>query len=94
MKATLLKSSKGADVVKKYVKAANSNQHVVPKNGSWAVKKESSDRVTKIFDTQKEAISKAIKIAVNQKSEVVVHGKDGQIREKNSYKKDNFPPRG
>ena len=94
MKATLLTSSKGHDVVKKYVDAARSAQHVVPSNGEWAVKKENSDRITKIFDSQREAITHAIKIATNQKSEVVIHGKNGRIREKNSYGKDDFPPRG
>lgn len=93
MKATLLRSSKGGEVVKKYVKAASS-QHVVPSNGEWSVKKSNSDRATKNFDTQREAITHAIKIAINQKSEVVIHGKDGQIRENNSYGKDVFPPRG
>lgn len=94
MKATLLKSSKGSDVVKKYVNAARSSQHVVPSNGEWAVKKANSDRVTKIFDSQRAAITHAIKIAINQKSELVVHGRNGQIKEKNSYGKDAFPPRG
>lgn len=94
MKATLLRSSKGGEVVKKYVKAATSKQHVVPSNGEWSVKKSNSNRATKNFDTQREAIAHAIKIAINQKSEVVIHGKDGQIREKNSYGKDAFPPRG
>lgn len=88
MKATILRSSKGGEVVKKYVSAASSGQHVVPSNGEWAVKKSNSDRVTKVFDTQRAAITHAIKIAINQKSEVVVHGKNGQIREK------VFPPRG
>ncbi|NBV06415.1 MAG: DUF2188 domain-containing protein [Proteobacteria bacterium] len=93
MEATLLRSSKGSEVVKKYVKAATS-QHVVPVNGEWAVKKSNSDRVTKTFDNQREAIAQAIKIAIKQKSEVIIHGKDGKIREKNSYGKDVFPPRG
>lgn len=93
MKATLLRSSKGTAVVKKYVKAATS-QHVVPSNGEWSVKKSNSDRVTKVFDNQRDAITRAIKIAINQKSEVVIHGKDGKIRAKDSYGKDQFPPRG
>jgi len=94
MKATLLRSSKGRDVVKKYVKAATAQQHVVPSNGEWAIKKSNSDRATKVFNSQREAIAHAIKIAINQKAEVVVHGKNGQIREKNSYGRDSFPPRG
>lgn len=94
MKAIPLKSSKGSTVVKKYVKAARSAQHVVPSNGEWAIKKSNSDRITKIFDNQRKAIVRAIEIATNQKSEVVIHGRGGQIREKNSYGKDSFPPRG
>ncbi len=87
MKAIQLQSSKGRDVVKKYVNAARSSQHVVPSNGEWAIKKSNSDRVTKVFDAQREAIACAIKIAKNQKLELVVHGRDGKI-------KDTFPPRG
>ena len=33
-------------------------------------------------------------IAINQKSEVVVHGRDGKIRAKDSYGNAPFPPRG
>nr|MDC2856665.1 DUF2188 domain-containing protein [Ningiella sp. W23] len=33
-------------------------------------------------------------VAQNQKSELYVHGKDGKIREKNSYGNDPHPPKG
>ena len=33
------------------------NQHVVPNNGQWQVKRENATRATKTFDTQKEAIA-------------------------------------
>lgn len=33
-------------------------------------------------NTQKEAINKAREIAINQKSEVLIHGENGKIREK------------
>ena len=42
------------------------NQHVVPNNGQWQVKRENSTRATKNFNTQKEAISYARNIAINQ----------------------------
>lgn len=45
-------------------------------------------------DTQAKAIERARKIARNQESELVIHGKDGRIREKDSYGNDPFPPRG
>jgi uncharacterized protein YdaT len=70
------------------------NQHVVPHNGGWAVIGEGNEKVTKKFDTQKEAIEFEKEIAKNQKSELVIHGKDGKIREKNSYGNDPYPPKG
>ncbi|MCW2478107.1 DUF2188 domain-containing protein [Candidatus Symbiopectobacterium sp. NZEC135] len=70
------------------------NQHVVPHNGEWAVRSEGSDRVTKTFDTQREAIDYGRGIAQRQESELVIHRPDGRIRDKDSYGNDPFPPRG
>ena len=42
----------------------------------------------------KEAIAVARSIAINQKSEVVIHGTNGQIRAKDSYGNDPCPPKG
>lgn len=70
------------------------NQHVTPKGDQWQVKGAGNEKATKIFDTQKEAIKYAKDIAINQKSEVVIHGSDGRIREKNSYGNDPYPPKG
>lgn len=70
------------------------NQHVVPKGKKWAVKGVGNEKATKVTDTQKEAIEIAKEIAKNQKSEVLIHRKDGKIRDKNSYGNDNYPPKG
>lgn len=70
-----------------------SNQHVVPNGDIWQVKSEGSTRATKNFGTQKEAIDYARDIARNQKSELVIHGRNGQIRDKDSYGNDPYPPR-
>lgn len=70
------------------------NVHVVPKNNEWAVKKEGNDRNTRITTTQGEAIRIAREIARNQQSELLIHRRNGKIREKNSYGNDPFPPRG
>ncbi|WP_342545567.1 DUF2188 domain-containing protein [Lysinibacillus sp. FSL K6-4013] len=51
-------------------------------------------RATVNVPTQKEAIKIATGIAKNQKSEVVIHNREGKIREKNSYGNDPFPPKG
>ena len=69
------------------------NQHVVPQSGRWAVKGDGSKRASKVVSTQKEAIDVARKIARNQGADVVIHGRDGKIRDKDSYGNDPFPPR-
>jgi hypothetical protein len=68
------------------------NQHVVPHGKDWAVKGEGNEKATIITDTQSEAIEKAKEIAKNQESELFIHGRNGQIRERNSYGNDPFPP--
>ncbi|MDP1898635.1 MAG: DUF2188 domain-containing protein [Sulfurimicrobium sp.] len=47
-----------------------------------------------MHDTQQEAINRARGIAVNQQSELFIQGRDGQIRERNSYGNDPYPPKG
>lgn len=46
-----------------------------------------------IVGTQTEAIKIAREIAINQKSEVVIHRQDGRIRDKDSYGFDPNPPK-
>ena len=73
----------------------NKNQHVTPhKDGGWQVKGAGNSRATVRTETQFEAIKIARGIAINNKSEVVIHGQNGRIREKNSYGKDFCPPKG
>lgn len=72
---------------------AKRNQHVVPLGNGWAVKGEGSKKFTVITETQKDAITVAKGIAKNNKSELVIHGKDGKIRDKDSYGKDPNPPK-
>lgn len=75
------------------LKIIGKNQHVVPQGNQWAVKGEGNKRNTKILDTQKAAILYAKVIAQNQQSEVVIHNKEGKIRDKDSYGKDPCPPK-
>jgi hypothetical protein len=70
------------------------NQHVVPHGNDWAVRGAGSDRATRIVETQKEAIQIAREIARNQETEMFIHRENGQIRERNSYGNDPFPPKG
>lgn len=70
------------------------NQHVVPHADGWAVRGERNDRASSVHDTQAQAIEAARQTAIRQGSEMLVHGRDGQIRERNSYGHDPFPPKG
>lgn len=70
------------------------NVHVVPKEGKWTVERENSQRVSYLAETQKEAIKLARDLAINSKVELLIHGKDGKIRERNSYGNDPYPPKG
>ena len=70
------------------------NQHVVPHPRGWAVKSAGNSRATSVHGTQSEAIAAAREIAIRRGSEVLVHGKDGRIRERNIYSNDPFPPKG
>jgi len=69
-------------------------QHVVPSTDGWSVRKAGAAKATSTHRTQSEAIRAATKIARNQKTELYVHGKDGRIRERNSYGSDPHPPKG
>ena len=70
------------------------NQHVVPRADGWAVKGAGNSRATAVFDTQQQAIDHGRSIAQNQKSELLIHGQNGQIRARDSYGNDPFPPKG
>jgi uncharacterized protein YdaT len=69
------------------------NQHVIPLGNGWAVKGEGNKKFTVITETQRDAISVAREIAKNNKAELVIHGKDGKIRDRDSYGNDPIPPR-
>lgn len=74
--------------------ARKRSQHVVPSDGKWAIHAAGAKRATRYFKTQRTAISVAKRIARQQESELVIHGRDGRIREKSTYAKEPFPPKG
>lgn len=70
------------------------NQHVTKHpDGGWQVKGAGNQKATKVTETQKQAIEAAKPIAKNQKSDVVIHGTYGKIRDKDSYGNDPCPPK-
>jgi uncharacterized protein YdaT len=70
------------------------NQHVVPHGDKWAIRGEGNERLTEVFETQRQAIERARQIARNQASELLIHGEDGRIRARDSHGNDPCPPKG
>lgn len=71
-----------------------SNHHVVPHPDGWAVRRGGSDRASGVYSTQSQAIDAGRSMSRNQGTELLIHGKNGQIREKDSHGNDTFPPKG
>lgn len=69
-------------------------QHVVPSERGWSVRKAGSARASSLHATQQEAIDAATALARKQHTELFIHGRDGRIRERNSYGNDSHPPKG
>jgi len=56
--------------------------------GPWAVIGEGDSRASGLYKTQAEAIKAGREIAINNKSELVIHDRDNVIRDKDSYGND------
>lgn len=69
------------------------NLHVVPNDDGWAARREGSQRVSKTFDTKKEATDWARDQAKKDHVELRIHNKDGQISDSDSYGRDPNPPK-
>jgi hypothetical protein len=59
--------------------------HVVPSGGKWVVKKEGAAAATSSHRTQSTAWKKGQSVAKSEKTEAYLHGRDGRIRERNTY---------
>jgi hypothetical protein len=70
------------------------NIHVTHRaNGDWAVIGEKDSRASSLHQTQSSAIATARPIAENNRAELVIHGRNNQIVDKDSYGRDPNPPR-
>ncbi|GHA20433.1 hypothetical protein GCM10007989_14360 [Devosia pacifica] len=73
---------------------SHKNQHVVPHEAGWAVKGAGNQKATSVHPTQAKAIAAAKETAKSHGSEMLIHGRNGQIRERNTYGSDPYPPKG
>jgi YD repeat-containing protein len=73
---------------------SDKNVHVTPHGDRWAVDRDGSQRVSSVHDTQAEAEAAGRATARREQVEFFLHGRNGQIRERDSYGNDPYPPRG
>lgn len=73
---------------------ARKNIHITHRaDGSWAVKGEGDKRASSLHATQGTAISVGRPLAERNQAELVIHGRDNKIVDKDSYGADPNPPR-
>lgn len=67
--------------------------HVVPKGEGWALRREGGQRASSLHTTQGDAIAAGKQLAKQEKTELVIHRPNGQIRDSDSYGNDPVPPK-
>lgn len=67
---------------------ATKDVHVAQQGGKWAVKEEGSQQATSTHRTQTAAIDAGRATAKRNRSELLVHGKNGKVRLKRTYGRD------
>ena len=73
---------------------ARKTHHVVPDpDGGWNLKKGGGERAIKHFDRKSDAVDHGRQVSINQKSEFIIHKKDGKIQNADSHGGDPIPPR-
>jgi hypothetical protein len=60
--------------------------HVVPQASRWGL--EVNGEIRSTHDTQDEAINEGRGLAKQEQGELVIHGQEGQVREKDSHGND------
>jgi Uncharacterized protein conserved in bacteria (DUF2188) len=66
------------------VMANRRNVHVVQRGDGWGALREGGRRASEVFDTQAAAIQAARQMAKQGQGELLIHGRDGQIRARDS----------
>ena len=68
--------------------------HVTPHDDGWQVRREGAQRARSVHRTQADAEESGRATALREGTEFYLHGRDGRIRERDSYGNDEFPPCG
>jgi hypothetical protein len=65
-----------------------------PNVRGWQVKGAGNEKASSVHETQAQAWNEARRLARGSEGEAFLQGKDGQIRARNSYGTDPYPPKG
>ncbi|MDB5227713.1 MAG: hypothetical protein JWN78_1906 [Bacteroidota bacterium] len=60
--------------------------HIIKREIGWAIKREGTNRASKIYETKEKAIKHASKDIIDG-GDLIIHKKDGTIQEWKSFKK-------
>ena len=63
-------------------------------DGMWINRVAGSDRASSVHRTKAEAVARGRELAINARTEHIVHNRDGSIAYRNSYGHDPYPPPG
>ncbi|WP_354683939.1 DUF2188 domain-containing protein [Cupriavidus necator] len=64
------------------------NIHVVPLENGWAIESEDGAGGRQLYTSQEDAIAAGTEKAKQQQVELLIHGRDGQIRKRDSFGND------
>ena len=70
---------------KRQQEVARPTFHVIPHNGRWAIRRIGRQRVSSVHGTQQEAVAVARARARKARGVLVIHARDGSIRDRDSY---------
>jgi hypothetical protein len=59
--------------------------HVMPEGDDWVVMREGEGEAVSRYPTEDEAIDAGRDVARNEQSQLLIHGHDGEVRERDSY---------
>jgi hypothetical protein len=68
--------------------------HTVHRDGRWHNEVEGGQRASSSHDTREAAVERGRELAINARTEHVIHRMDGTIGQRNSYGGDPYPPAG
>jgi hypothetical protein len=68
--------------------------HTVPHDQGWANEREGASQASSVHPTKEQAVEAGRTTAKREHVEHLIHNKDGEIGERNTYKQDSFPPKG